>query len=64
MSKIKKVKLMDKIEQMIILDAPKYMINDVVQVYEDTTGLRTGKIKVTKTPIVWDKVSHVWRLAA
>lgn len=55
---------MDKIEQMIILDAPKYMINDVVQVYEDTTGLRTGKIKVTKTPIVWDKVSHVWRLAA
>ena len=62
-NKIKKVKLMNKVGQMVILDAPKYMITEIKQVYEDITGLRTGMIKPTNTPVIYDKHSDVWRLA-
>jgi len=63
-NKKRKVRLMNKINQMVILDAPKYMITEVVQVYEDGTGCRTGIIKPTSTPVIFDKTSNVWRLAA
>lgn len=63
-NKIKKVRLMNKINQMVILDAPKHMFTEIVQVYEDETGLRTGKIVLDNKPVVYDKHSDVWRLAA
>ena len=60
----KKVRLMNKIDQMVILDAPQYMITDIVSVYSSTEGETTGKIKPTNTPVIFDKKSKVWRLAA
>ena len=63
-NKKKKIRLMNKINQMVILDAPKYMITEVVQVYEDGAGCRTGRIKPTSTPVIFDKNSDVWRLTA
>jgi len=59
-----KVRLMNKVNQMVILEAPKYMVTDVTQVWEDKQGMRTGFIKPTKHKVVYDKVSDVWRLVA
>ena len=62
--KRKKVRLMNKINQMVILDAPKYMITEIIQVYDSIEGVRTGKIKPTNTPVIFDKETDVWRLAS
>lgn len=60
----KKVRLMNKIDQMVIVNNPKYMITEIIQVYESDKGVRTGKIKTTNTPVLFDKQSDVWRLTA
>jgi len=60
-----KIRLMNKIEQTIIMVAPKYMVGEVVSVYrEKNTGIINGKMKTTNTPVIYDKVSNVWRLAS
>ena len=60
-----KVRLMNRVNQMVILDAPKYMMSEVVKVFRvKGTGTITGCIKSTNTPVVYDSFSNVWRLTA
>ena len=59
-----KVRLMNRINKMVIIDAPKYMITDVVSVWRDKKGRTVGRIKPTKQSVVFDKESHVWWLTA
>jgi len=59
-----RVRLMNRINQMVIIDPPKYMMTDIINVYEDNKGIQRGRIKPTKNEVEYDKTSKVWRLVA
>ncbi len=58
-----KIRLMNRVEQTIIIAIPKFMVNEVVQVWrEKETGTITGLTKGTKYPVIYDKSSDTWSL--
>ncbi len=58
-----KIRLMNRVEQTIIIAIPKFMVNEVVQVWrEKETGTITGVTKGTDYPVVYDKSSDTWSL--
>jgi len=59
-----RVRLMNRINQMVIIDPPKYMMTDIINVYEDNKGIQRGRIKPTRNEVEYDKISQVWRLVA
>jgi len=61
-TKTGRVRLMNRINQMVIIDPPKYMMTDIINVYEDKQGVQRGRIKPTKNEVEYDKVNQVWRL--
>ena len=56
---------MNRIDQTVIIETPKYMITEVCNVYRTKgSGEITGRLRGLDYPVVYDKVNNVWRLTA
>jgi len=60
----KSVRLMDKINQMVIFDdGITWMYTTIIQVRESIKGVRTGKVVSTNTSVVFDKLTNTWAVS-
>jgi len=60
----KSVRLMDKINQMVIFDdGITWMYTTIIQIRESIKGVRTGKVVSTNTPVVFEKLTKTWSVS-